>query len=48
VTADQECIPLEDERRDRRRMPESVAVAGARGAAWLADRDDGDLEDVPF
>jgi single-strand DNA-binding protein len=35
-----------DERRDRRRMPESVAVAGALGAVGLADRDDDDL--LPF
>ena len=37
-----------DERRDRRRMPESVAVAGAREAADLADRDNARLEDLPF
>jgi single-strand DNA-binding protein len=35
-----------DERRDRRRRPESVGVAGTRGAVGPADRDD-DLEALP-
>jgi single-strand DNA-binding protein len=34
--------------RPARWMPEAMALAGARGAVGLADRDDGDLEDVPF
>jgi single stranded DNA-binding protein len=40
-----------DERRDSRRMSEATAVHGgrpARSAAAVADRDDGDLEDLPF
>jgi hypothetical protein len=36
-----------DERSDRRRTPESVAAAGARGAVGRADRDD-NLEALPF
>ena len=36
-----------DERRDRRRMPESVAVAGARAGTAVADRA-AELEDLPF
>ena len=37
-----------NERQDRRRMPESVAVNGARGGGAVADRDNADLEDLPF
>jgi single-stranded DNA-binding protein len=34
--------------RPARRMPESVAVNGARGGTTVADRDNADLEDLPF
>jgi single-strand DNA-binding protein len=34
--------------RPSRRMPQDVAVAGARGGAAVADRDNADLEDLPF
>ena len=34
--------------RPAQRMPESVAVAGARDGAAVADPDNADLEDLPF
>jgi single-strand DNA-binding protein len=34
--------------RPSRSMPQDVAVAGARGGAAVADRDNADLEDLPF
>ena len=37
-----------DERRDRRSMPQQTAVYGGRVGAAVADRDNADLEDLPF